>query len=61
MQVVDTMKEVGINITFPVEEYTYRVAFLTKVYEDALQKYGYEIYEEKRNPKKGMKTLIRKM
>ena len=52
VQVIDTMKEVGIDIAFPVKEYTYRVAFLTRVYEDVLQKYGYEIYEEKSGVKK---------
>ena len=38
----------------------YRISFAAKVYDEALEKYGFEIYEETNGTKKGMKTLIRK-
>ena len=60
VDVINTMKEVGIEIKFPVEEYAYRIAFAAKVYDESLEKYGFEIYEETRGAKKGMKTLVRK-
>ena len=60
VDVINTMKEVGINIKFPVEDYAYRIAFAAKVYDEALEKYGFEINEEKTGPKKGMKTLVKK-
>ena len=61
VDVVNTMKEVGIEIKFPVEDYVYRIAFAAKVYAEALEKYGFEIYEESTGPKKGIKTLVRKI
>jgi hypothetical protein len=60
VDVMNTMKKVGVVIKFPVKEYAYRVAFLAKVYEEALEKYGFEIYEENNKLKKGMKTLVKK-
>ena len=60
VDVISTMKEVGIEIRFPVEEYAYRIAFAAKVYDEALKKYGFEIYEETSGTKRGIKTLIRK-
>ena len=60
VDVVSTMKEVGIEIKFPVIDYAYRIAFAARVYGEALEKYGFEIHEETKGPKKGMKTLIRK-
>ena len=60
VDVVNTMKEVGIEIKFPVVDYAYRVAFAAKVYDDALEKYGFKIYEETKGPKKGMKTLVKR-
>ena len=61
VDVVNTMKEVGIEVRFPVVDYAYRIAFAAKVYAEALEKYGFEIYEEKKGPKKGIKTLVRKI
>ena len=60
VDVVNTMKDVGIEIKFPVIEYAYRVAFIAKVYEEALERYGFEIYEETHKPKQGLRTLIKK-
>ena len=60
VDVMNTMKKVGVVIKFPVKEYAYRVAFLAKVYEEALEKYGFEIYEENNKLKKEMKTLVKK-
>ena len=61
VDVVNTMKEVGIEIKFPVEDYAYRIAFAAKVYNEALEKYGFDIYEEATGAKKGIKTLVRKI
>ena len=61
VDVIKTMKEVGINIKFPVEDYAYRVAFIAKVYEEELKKYDMEIYEYPKGIKKGIKTLVKKM
>jgi hypothetical protein len=60
VDVINTMKEVGINITFPVEDIAYRVAFLARTYRDALDKYDFMIHEEIKGPKKGIKTLVKK-
>ena len=60
VDVVNTMKEVGVFIKFPVEEFAYRIAFVARVYEDMLNKYGFKIYEEKNKLKKDVKTLILK-
>ena len=60
VDVINTMKEVGVEIKFPVTEYAYRVAFVAKVYEAALEKYGFEVYEENSKMKKGIKTLVKK-
>lgn len=60
VDVINTMKEVGLEIKFPVIDYAYRVAFLAKVYRDALDKYGFTIHEVRNGPKKGLKTLIKK-
>ena len=60
VDVIRTMKEVGVEIKFPVTEYAYRISFIAKVYEDALEKYGFEVYEAANGLKKGMKTLVRK-
>ena len=40
VDVINTMKEVGVEIKFPVENYAYRIAFVAKVYYDALGKYN---------------------
>ena len=61
VDVIKTMKEVGINIKFPVEDYAYRVAFIAKVYEEALAKYNMEIYEYQKGAKKGIKTLVKRV
>ena len=60
VDVVNTMKEVGIDIVFPVETHAYRVAFLAKVLDGALEKYGFDIYEETEEHKEGMKLLIKR-
>ena len=60
VDVISTMKEVGVEIKFPVEDYAYRVAFVAKVYYDVLEKYGFEIYEENSKLKKEIKTLVKK-
>ena len=60
VHVINTMKEVGVDIKFPVIDYAYRVAFIAKVYEEALYKYGFQIYEVNKGLKKGMKYLIKK-
>lgn len=57
VNVIDTLGNVGIPIIFPVEEITRRVAFIAKVIDGALDKYDYEIYEDKN---KHIKTLRRK-
>ena len=59
VDVINTMKEVGVIIKFPVTDYAYRVTFVAKVYKDTLDKYGFKIYEEKTGSKKGIKTLKR--
>jgi hypothetical protein len=59
VDVINTMKNVGVIIKFPVTDYAYRVTFVAKVYEDMLDKYGFKIYEEKTGSKKGIKTLKR--
>ncbi len=59
VDVINTMKEVGIDIKFPVEDYAYRVSFLAKIYDDALEKYGFEIHEENNGMKKGIKSLVK--
>ena len=60
VDVVGTMKEVGLEIKFPPGEIVYRVAFVARAYEDALREYGFEIHEETGKLKKGVRTLIRK-
>ena len=60
VDVINTMKEVGLEIKFPVKEFAYRVAFVAKVYYGALEKYGFEIYEENSKLKKRIKTLVKK-
>lgn len=60
VDVINTMKEVGVEIKFPVEDYAYRVSFVAKAYYDVLEKYGFEIYEENSKLKKGIKTLLKK-
>ena len=57
VDVINTMREVGINIVFPPKKYAYRVAFVARVYEEALKRYGFYIHEEKDKLKKGVKTL----
>ena len=59
VDVINTMKNVGVIIKFPVTDYAYRVTFVAKVYKDMLDKYGFKIYEEKTGSKKGIKTLKR--
>ena len=61
VDVIKTMKEVGITIKFPVEDYAYRVAFIAKVYEETLTKYNMEIYEYQKGVKKGIKTLVKRV
>ena len=60
VDVISTMKEVEVEIKFPVGNYAYRIAFVAKVYYDILEKYGFEIYEENSKLKKGIKTLVKK-
>ena len=60
VDVIGTMREVGVNITFPVKDYAYRVAFLARVYEEMLEKYGFQIHEETSKEKKGIKRLVLK-
>ena len=60
VDVINTMKQVGVNIKFPVEDYAYRIAFVANVYKEALEKYGFLVHEELSGPKKGMKTLVRR-
>lgn len=60
VDVVNTMKRVGLYLTFPVEKYTYRIAFLARVLEGSLEKYNFEIYEEQAKLKKGCKILKKK-
>ena len=59
VDVISTMKEVGVDIKFPVEKFAYRVAFIAKIYRDALIKFGFEIHEEDSKLKKGIKTLVK--
>ena len=60
VDVVGTMKEVGLYIKFPVKEIAYRVSFVARVLDGSLEKYGFDIYEETSKNKKGMKRLIKK-
>ncbi len=60
VDVVSTLKNAGLNISFPVKDYAYRVAFAAQTYYPMLEKYGFEIQEENRGPKRGMKLLVRK-
>lgn len=60
VDVVGTMKEVGLEIKLPPEEIVYRVSFVARAYEDVLREYGFEIYEEKSKLKKGVRKLIMK-
>ena len=60
VDVINTMREVGIEIKFPIDSYAYRIAFVAKVYEYALEKYGFQIYEETNRLKKGIKKLVKK-
>ena len=60
LNVVNTMKEVGVEIKFPVEEYAYRVVFIAKVFEEVLEEYGFQVHEETNKRKEGVKTLIKK-
>ena len=61
VDVINTMKEVGLEITFPVKDYAYRVAFVADAIKEKLDLYGFEIHEEISKNKKGMKTLIKKI
>lgn len=54
VDVINTLKKVGVIISFPIEEYVYRVSFLAKVINEGLNKYGFEVYED---TKKKIKTL----
>ena len=58
VDVIGTMRDAGLNLTFNDREFTYRIAFAAKVYYDALEKYGFEIYEDNSKLKKGFKRLI---
>ena len=60
VDVIGTMRDVGLNLTFDDREFTYRIAFLAKVYQSALKKYGFEIHKYTSGDKKGLKTLIKK-
>ncbi len=61
VDVINTMKKVGIEIKFPIENYAYRIAFVAKVYEEILQKYNFEIHEDTSKHKEGIRTLIKKI
>lgn len=61
VDVIGTMKRVGVEIIFPVKDFVYRISFAARVYEEALEKYGFQIHEESSKMKKGVKTLIRKI
>lgn len=58
VQVQDTLRAVGLDISFPVTDYAYRIAFAAKLLDGALEKYGYSVYEEKGEYKKGLKMLV---
>ena len=60
VDVVGTMKEVGIELKFPPGEIVYRIAFVAKAYEDVLEKYDFEVFEPKTDKKNGIRTLIKK-
>ena len=60
VDVIGTMKEVGLDIKFPVIDHVYRISFAAKVYEVPLEEYGIEIYEEQKGIKKGLRTLVKK-
>ena len=60
VDVINTMKNVGIEIKFPVEDYAYRVAFVAKAYEEALTRYNFSIHEENNKLKKGIKNIEKK-
>ena len=60
VDVVNTMKEVGVYIKFPVEEIAYRVSFVARIIDGSLSKYGFDIYEETSKEKMGMKRLIKR-
>ncbi len=46
VDVVGTMKEVGIDLKFPVEDYAYRIAFLAKTNPYILEELGYMVSEK---------------
>lgn len=56
VDVINTMKEVGLEIKFPIEDYAYRVAFVSNVNEEAIDKYDFQIKESKM----GIKTLVKR-
>ncbi len=60
VDVVNTMKQVGIELKFPPGDVVYRISFVAKVYEDILKQYGFEIHEENNKMKKGVRTLVKK-
>ena len=60
VDVIGTMKEIGLEIKFPVIDHVYRVSFAAKAREMPLQEYNTEIYEEEKGIKKGLRTLVKK-
>ena len=61
VDVVSTMKDVGVEIKFPVKKEALRISFIAKVLHESLDKYGFKIYKEtKSREKKGMKILVKR-
>ena len=54
VHLVKTLEENGINLEFPVKDFSRRISLVAKVYEEALTKYGFYIKE-----KEGTKKLKR--
>ncbi len=57
VNVIKTMKDVGVELHFPVQDYAYRISFIARVYKEALEKYGFQIHEETNKYKKGVRVL----
>ena len=58
VDVIGTMRNVGLKLTFPVEDIVYRVAFVAEANDVELEKCNYEICMEKSGLKKGMRSLV---
>ena len=60
VQVQDSLRPVGIDIVFPPGRFVYRVSFVGKIREEALEKFGFLVYDEKNKEKKDVKKLVMK-